>query len=914
MEHHRRTFSSPDDTSLGSTDSSEKLLLHLIDGGLAGCIFVVPFLLGGRMAVGQFLLVLLAVAVALAWMVRQSMRRHGSWRWSGAELLLVAGAALLVVQIAPLPQPILAWLAPHASSLLPLWSAEQTATFHLDPWPQISLTPAATRAGLVLFLAYGLLFLVTVQRIRTLDDVERLLRWVATAAVLMAVFGLIQFFTNNGKFFWFYEHPFSTTDKVVKGGFTNRNHFAHFLALGVGPLIWWIQHAWCHPHKRSTSQFTFRANDAALVKSAESFRLLALGIVVFAVLLSLSRGGALVAILAAAISVAVCYRAGSLRVRFVVGLVGMALLTIGCLAVYGQEQVTNRLDDFTEGSLTALDRTESRRTIWATTLKAIPDFWLLGSGQGSFQHVYPMYLPWTGSTQYYSHAENGYLQVALETGLLGFVLLLAGVALCGFWCLGSLRASHARRHLVCAGAVAASLAVSVVHSTVDFVWYAPGCMAVVTILAACACRLHHLRGDSPQNNQRRITMPRFAAVAVSASLLVLGGWMLGDRFGSVRAEPDWFRYLLMQRRPLDLVPLDHEEEQPTREEQSETVLAIEQKMIHELELVTQCDPNHAEAHLALAGAYMRLFDRLQAISTVNAMPLSEIGDAAIRSQFSSREALNEWLFRAVGPHAELLDRALWHASKGLTLCPLAGEGYLYLGELCFLNGVPATAKSAYLAQAMKVGPFDGTVLFYAGKEAARRGDLAQTLNFWRQSYNCGRPYQQRLIEFLVGRTHPDHLEAEIQLILQTFQPDIYGLRLLHRAYKSIARPEQMAILQQVYATAAATEAADPEQEDSVFLWLEAMRLYSETGDAARQLECGQNALRVAPNHFGVHQALAYCLADQQNYAEAEDHLRWCLQRKPNHRRLEAKLKEVLQNRIQSEGRTATYPAQEGPRR
>ena len=159
------------------------------------------------------------------------------------------------------------------------------------------LTPAATRA-VDLFLAYSLLFLITIQRIRAVDDVERLLRWIAFAAVLMAIFGLVQFFASNGKFFWFYEHPYSKTNDIVKGGFTNRNHFAHFLALGVGPLVWWIQHAWRQQRKHSGCQFAQHSHEISSFRITEGFRILAFSIVMFAVLLSLSRGGALVTLLA----------------------------------------------------------------------------------------------------------------------------------------------------------------------------------------------------------------------------------------------------------------------------------------------------------------------------------------------------------------------------------------------------------------------------------------------------------------------------------------------------------------------------------------------------------------------------------------------------------------------------------------
>ncbi len=915
MMHAKLSLSSTDGTPLGGNDSAETLLLYLIDGGLAGCIFVVPFLLGGRMAVGQFLLVLLAVVVALAWAVRQAMRRHGNWRWSGAELLLLAGVAILVLQIVPLPQSVLKWLVPYTVSLLPLWSPDQAATFHLGPWSQISLTPAATRAGLTLFLAYSLLFLVTVQRIRTLDDVERILRWLALAAMLMASFGLIQFFTNNGKFFWFYEHPFSNTAAVVNGSFTNRNHFAHFLALGVGPLIWWIQHAWRSRHHHTRHHFAQHTQDIPTIKLGPGFRILAFAVVLFAILLSLSRGGALVTFVAVAIAVAVCYRAGVLSFRLVAGLAGTTLLVGLCLAIYGQEQIANRLDDFAQGNIAALDGAHGRRTIWQTTLKAIPHFWLFGSGEGSFTHVYPIFLPWRNTSKYYSHAENGYLQVTLETGLVGLVLLLIGIAVCSFWCLNSLRTSSSKRHLTCTGAVAAGLAVSVLHSVVDFVWYVPGCMAIVAILAACACRLRQMATEKASPSFAHHRLPRAGAVAITVFLLGLGIWMSSDRLGPVRAEPNWIRYLIMQRRPLDRVAIDPNIDHPsTAEEERDTLLAIEQKIADHLEEVTRWDPNHTEAHFALAASYLRLFDQLQAASSINTMPLSEISDAASRSQFASREALNEWLHRAIGPHAQLLDRALWHAWKGLTICPLEGAGYLYLGELCFLQGAPATTKTAYLAQARQVGPYDGTVLFYAGKEAARNGDLAQALTCWQQSYNCGRPYQHQLINFLVGRTAPEHLGEEIQFILQTFQPDIHILRQLFRAYQPIASADQMIALRQAYAMAATAEAAREKQDQAVSCWLEASRLYAQLGDATQQLACAQNAVHSNPNHFEARLVLASCLADQQHYAEAEAQLRWCLQRKPNHRPLEGKLHEVIQNRIRSEGQTAIHVSPEAPRR
>ena len=204
-------------------------LLRIVDGGLAASIFLLPMVMGGRQALGGLVLSLLAVGVALTWLARAIQMRHATWRWSWLEWVFVAAIFLLVLQITPLPTSALAWLAPHSAQILPLWSSSAPPSAALGTWSYVSFTPSETRDGLITLLSYGLLFVVTIQRIQGVEDVERLLRWCAWSAVFMACFGIVQYLTSNGKFFWFYQHPYSSTEDCAKGSFTNRNHFADFL-------------------------------------------------------------------------------------------------------------------------------------------------------------------------------------------------------------------------------------------------------------------------------------------------------------------------------------------------------------------------------------------------------------------------------------------------------------------------------------------------------------------------------------------------------------------------------------------------------------------------------------------------------------------------------------------------------------
>ncbi len=64
------------------------VLLQIVDGGLAGVIFLVPFVMGGRHPLGQLILVALAVVTALAWAIRQSLCPHPSWRPTWALALI----------------------------------------------------------------------------------------------------------------------------------------------------------------------------------------------------------------------------------------------------------------------------------------------------------------------------------------------------------------------------------------------------------------------------------------------------------------------------------------------------------------------------------------------------------------------------------------------------------------------------------------------------------------------------------------------------------------------------------------------------------------------------------------------------------------------------------------------------------
>jgi O-antigen ligase len=678
-EQHHRASRTP------RSDPREQMLLRTVDAALAGVVFVLPFCMGGRQAIGQLLLVVLAVLAAVAWTARQAVAPDARWRSTAAQWLLLAVTLLVAVQIIPLSETWLMRLSPEIPDLLPLWMSS-AGQQQIGSWNQLSLTPQATRDGLVQWLAYAALFLVAVQRITSLAHVERLLRWIAWSAAAMACFGLIQYLASNGKFFWVYQHPFIGTTDCVRGAFTNRNHFAHFLALGLGPLLWWMQSSW----KRAGAETSLRVGLAVLM----------LGVVLFAALMSFSRGGAVALMTAGVAYFTVAWRASLLSRRFVLAGAGLCVLVVAMLLVHGYQGVAGRLDDLTSGSLEQLDPSQGRRKVWTAVTSAIVDFPLLGTGVGSHIEIYHRYFDEPSWTEY-THAESGYLQVAEETGLAGIALLATGIAFCGAWCCGAWRQRGSKTDVTsCLAAIVASLAASLIHSLYDFVWYVPSCTALIALLAGCAFHLCRLTRTTAATAKPLLGWAWAGACCV---LLMAGTSAAMGRWGAVRAEPHGDEYRIAGRGVND-------------------PRAQADRMLKHFSAMAAHDPDDARSQLALAEACLRQFDLAQRASE-NPMSLTAIRDAALAGGFADRAQLAGWLDRALGQRRTWLDKALWHTRRSLELCPLQGQGYLYLAELAFLEQTDRDRPRALIAQALAVRPHDGSVLFKAGEEAALAGDI-----------------------------------------------------------------------------------------------------------------------------------------------------------------------------------------------
>ena len=835
----------------------------ILDAGLLAILAVAPLFMGGRHPLGELVFVSLVAFVTSAWLINQCFVSRARYTFSGVEGLLIAGVLLVVLQLVGLPQSILNTVSPGLSQALPLWSSSSEAVAPTT-WNTVSVAPRETLSGLSLFVAYGMLFTVLVQRLQSIDDAERMLKLVAIATLSMAGVGLAQYFFGNGQFFWVYDHPFRESSSTVMGTFQNRNHFAHFLILGIGPLIWWIWKS-CQSepaHGRPSNQWSDSSSSATTSQLQTPLLFIALGLCGVAVLLSLSRAG--VAVFAGASLVcAMILAAKSLIGRKAVGaILAVTILTGIGAVIYGTQSLEARFESLAAAE-SLEDASSGRQQIWGAVLRGVPDFIGLGSGVGTHRFVYPKYI--TGDHRVeYSHAENGYLQILLETGIAGASLLALGVLVCGIWCFKAYRNSSSGRHAACLAAVAAGIAASVVHSVVDFVWYIPACVSMTIFLIAIMWRLSRPAEDA--RSDRGIAIPRFVWGGAAVAMLGIVYVSVGVHSAPALANNHWDSFHRMSLAEADL-------------EFNHTPKSLEQR-IEQLEKLLEIDSTNAKAHLNLASLLRLQFDAEQNKSGIP-MPLAQIRDAANTAPFETREALDSWLGKILADRREFLDRSLQHARQAVALCPLQGEAYIFMAELNFLRESNREYELALIDQAIITRPEAPPVLVTAGREALLAGDNEAGLAHFKKVFTLGANYQGLVIRAL-GRQNAD-------FFFEQFSFDNSSLQTLRNHYAGLGNQEQSRFVGIKLAKNLVDQATSETGPAAAATWTRAQAAFVFLKDEANALQAARNAVASDPHEYAHRKNLVNLLVAQQKFDEAVPLLEWCLKQYPDNTRLKETL-------------------------
>ncbi|HEX4801732.1 MAG TPA: O-antigen ligase family protein [Sphingomicrobium sp.] len=352
-------------------------------------------------------------------------------------LLAIVGILVIALQLVPLPPAVWSSLGPRHEFV------EGYRALRLGvPALPLSMTPAETLDSLLAVIPPLAIFCAVV-RLRAFRP-----GWLAIALLAGTVAGILigalqVASSSSGQSPWYlYE---DTNVGAGVGFFANANHMAILLVVSL-------------PFLAAIAATARRSN----VQRYSAVLALTIGIaLVVMVGLALNRslaGYGLALPVLAASALIVLPSSSPLRIWAVVL---ASLLVIA--AIFGLEVTSIGSAKFGQEASTSV---QSRADILATTTTAMKDFLPFGSGLGSFRRVYHLYeRPEQVTNIYVIHAHNDYVELALELGVAGMILMALFLA---WWAVAVWRVWRTAEAGPFARAASIASAAILVHSVVDF--------------------------------------------------------------------------------------------------------------------------------------------------------------------------------------------------------------------------------------------------------------------------------------------------------------------------------------------------------------------------------------------------------------------------------------------------------------
>lgn len=350
-------------------------------------------------------------------------------------LAVIAMAALgwIAFQLLPLPSALWARI-PGREFVVSGFDALRMAL----PAMPISLDPNATVRSMLALLPPAAMFVLARR--------SGLTTHIWSAGVLLAValasigLGVLQI--GGGKDFYLYRF---VNLGAATGFFANANHLGALLLTTI-PFLAALAAGWIRRASAPYDRLVALAGSAALAA------VLAVGVVVNGSLAVLLLGGPVIAA-----SLLLLVPRDTLRLKRWWLLAALALTMI---SMAGATAAVSGLSSSAETSW------QQRVNMWSRTAEAVEDHGLAGTGLGTFPVIYAMKEdPSQAGRFYVNHAHNDYLEIVLELGVPGALLLIAFLA----WWLSRVAAVWAERAPVpLSRAATIASGALLAHSLVDF--------------------------------------------------------------------------------------------------------------------------------------------------------------------------------------------------------------------------------------------------------------------------------------------------------------------------------------------------------------------------------------------------------------------------------------------------------------
>ncbi len=871
---------------------------------LTGLVTVTPWMFGGVYVDTQVWL-FAGVLIALAcWLTKELTSRRHCTVLPMAIVPLACAVGIGILQLIPLQGRTRALLSPFGTQLREQLQSEESPSegslvanlgigARAERQP-ISLYPASTRRDLALFGLGAAAFVLGAALFCTPQAQMWLCGLIALNGAALAFFAMVQRLTCNNLLYW--------TFPPVQGGspfgpFVNQNNAGGFLNLclagAVGSTVWAVDRA--RSSGSSTEAVPLTENRTLLARAwwrssgllarlegAVLFTVAFTVCIVAGILCSLSRGAGIAMIGATIVGTLAVFCARRRRLRvWGIGIVAMAgLALVGWVGM--RDSVHARF-------ATLLDQEAMSQhgllLHWPSGLNAVPDFWLAGSGLGTYRYVYGLYQERLQESWFY-HAENQYLETLVDGGIVALGLMLSMIALVGIAGWRLLRTDSDASTFAFGIVGIFMLSGQAIAVLFDFGLYIPANMLLFALLCGAVSGRAAELAKRERSAERRLptillALPGGRWVTTSLAALLLAANVLGCLEIRRAAATE----VALRGMPLDEMP-------------AEALPDVLMERLGRLEAAIEDRGDDADAQHGAASLWTELY-RARAFEQLRAEGIPGSDDDVLwlatspmvihgRAHDFARHDLSSELekLRAEPVIRDHLHKALARLVLARRACPLLPEVHLAVAELCFLTIDPADDQ-VHIDRARRLVPADPGLLFRCGLLELQAGRCDSAYEDWRQSLTLS----LRCLDDVLAIAGQD---LERPGVIEKLLPDSPGL--LVQLARQRYRAEQHAPLRRLLvrrAEALAEQGALPQDE----LYYLRGSIFGLKEVYPKAIENYARAVALRPEDVVWRYELALLLEREGRFGEAHRQATRCARLDPRRREYRDLLQRIHQTRL-----------------
>ncbi len=643
-------------------DAPESTFDKIIEVLVIVLLSFMPLAFGVVQAWSEEVVIILATAISVCFLLKLIIEKNASITWSWAYLPLILFIAIAVFQLIPLPASFVKIFSPNTAATKQQLLGDLPNSAALLESMTLTFYSNSTKHDLRLIIAAAAVFVVILNIYRRPDQIKRLLGSIAIIGGSIAILALAQDLCGNGKIYWFVP---TFSGKADSAAFINHSHYAQFMNLSIGAALALMMVKLNEAFTRNKITPSFVLEYLSSPEAKIVWLLLVMIIIGAAsVFISLSRGGMVSMLIAAGFTTLILSSRQSIRGRGWI----MVLLALGafiCVLYVGFDAVYDRLATLSDIN----DAQSGRWQIVKDIATAWTKFPVFGTGLGTHEVVYPMFDRAT-TVAIASHAENEYAQAAEETGLIGLIALVAfGILV---WFNYSRNAKGGLYPVLSAAyGLGFGLLAIMIHSFSDFGQHLPA-NAFLTIIS-CALLISLARMNRPIADIRPATSSRGLPVISLLFVTVALSWSIYGADNARKAEESW-----------------------------KTVDSVERRISEQKSRITEQDYRDLISSAARAVDYQP--DNIKYRHSLNVYrwwSISRNTDPNTGEIIIPKQAL------------DIVKRIVDELDRARLICPTYGATYCVVGQLQYFvlndpNGALQIRKGYQLA------PSDPTVCFVAG--------------------------------------------------------------------------------------------------------------------------------------------------------------------------------------------------------